>query len=134
DFADIESEFDKTNKAYFDELQAELGDDLQHYSDLFLKPEEIEAEIKRIKEALFHFNTENSELFSQQVSEINDRSTMLELVKALNTAKGLYNLIRLSGNYDLLEKLDFRKLTQLSRVADERLALINQKEALTSGA
>lgn len=134
DFANIEAEFDKTNKAYFDELQEELGDDLQHYSDLFLKPEEIEAEIKKIKEALFHFNTENSELFSQQVSEINDWNTVLELVKALNIAKGLYNLIRLSGNYDLLEKLDFRKLTQLSRVADERLALINQKEALTSGA
>ncbi len=134
DFADIESEFDKTNKAYFDELQAELGDDLQHYSDLFLKPEEIEAEIARIEAALFHFNTENLELFSRQVSEISERSTMLELVKALNTAKGLYNLIRLSGNYDLLEKLDFRKLTQLSRVADARLALINQKNALESGA
>ena len=133
DFADIEAEFDKTNKAYFDELQAELGDDLQHYSNLFLKPEEVEIEIAAIKEALFHFNTENAELFSQQVTEINDRGTMLEIVKALNTAKGLYNLIRLSGNYELLEKLDFRKLTTLSRMADARLALINQKESIESG-
>jgi type I restriction enzyme R subunit len=52
------------------------------------------------------------------------------LVKALNDAKNLYNLIRLSGNYDLLDKLDFHKLTALSREANNHLALINTKEAL----
>ena len=30
DFADIRKEFDATNKAYFEELQAELGDELEH--------------------------------------------------------------------------------------------------------
>ena len=43
---------------------------------------------------------------------------------------GLYNLIRLSGDFEHLEKLDFRKLTILSREAYNRLALINTKEAL----
>ncbi len=133
DFADIQSEFDKTNKAYFDELQSELGDELQHYSDLFLNAEEIEEQIEGIKDALFHFDTINAEIFNQQVSEINDRKQMLDIVKALNTARSLYNLIRLTGNYELLEKLDFRKLTQLARVAEERLALINQKAQLESG-
>ena len=42
DFADIRKEFDTTNKAYFDELQAELGDEMQHYSNLFKSKEEIE--------------------------------------------------------------------------------------------
>ncbi len=133
DFADIQSEFDKTNKAYFDELQSELGDEMQHYSDLFLNAEEIEAEIEALKDALFHFDTENAEIFTQQVSEINDRKQMLDIVKALNTARSLYNLIRLTGNYDLLEKLDFRKLTQLAGVAEARLGMINQKAQLESG-
>lgn len=133
DFADIEKEFDKTNKAYFEELQSELGDEIEHYSNLFLKPAEIEEKIQEIKEALFHFDTANAEVFSQQVSEIQDRKTMLEISRALNEAKSLYNLIRLTGNYELLEKLDFRKLTTLSRVASDHLALINQKEALESG-
>jgi type I restriction enzyme R subunit len=48
----------------------------------------------------------------------------------LNNAKSLYNLIRLSGNYDLLEQLDFHKLTQLSHEANNHLALINTKEVL----
>ena len=34
------------------------------------KPEEIEAEIEEFTEVLFHFNTENAEIFSQQISEI----------------------------------------------------------------
>ncbi|WP_417593114.1 type I restriction endonuclease subunit R [Owenweeksia hongkongensis] len=133
DFADIQKEFDKTNRAYFDELQEELGDDLQHYSDLFLKPEEIESRVKHIEKVLFPFDTINKEIFSDQISEISDRSTMLEIVKALNESKSLYNLIRLTGNFDLLEKLDFRKLASLSRMADARLGLINQKQALETG-
>ncbi|PIB34872.1 restriction endonuclease subunit R [Reichenbachiella sp. 5M10] len=134
DFADIKSEFDKTNKAYFDELQSELGDEMEHYSNLFKSQEEIEEEIHQIKDALFHFDTLNAEVFSQQITQIQDRKQMLEITKALNAAKSLYNLIRLSGNYQLLEKLDFKKLTVLSREANNHLALINKKEALESGA
>ncbi|MFZ6050750.1 type I restriction endonuclease subunit R [Halocola ammonii] len=133
DFADIQKEFDKTNKAYFDELQEELGDDLQHYSDLFLKPEEIEEEIDRISRILFPYTTSNKESFSSELSEINDRETVLEIVKALNTSKSLYNLIRLTGNFDLLEKLDFRNLNVLARLANQRLDLINKREAMEHG-
>ena len=130
DFADIQGEFDKTNQAYFNELQSELGDEMEFYSDLFLSTEEIEQQIETIKDALFLFDTKNKEIFSQQVTQINDRKQMLEITRALNNAKSLYNLIRLSGNYDLLEKLDFRTLTTLSRVAQDRLNKINTKEAL----
>jgi type I restriction enzyme, R subunit len=35
DFADIRKEFDKTNREYFEELQAELGDETANYSNLF---------------------------------------------------------------------------------------------------
>lgn len=129
DFADIQKEFDKTNRDYFNELQSELGDEMEHYSNIFKSQEEINAEIQEIKDILFHFDTKNSELFSQQISQISDRSEMQRLAKALNDAKSLYNLIRLSGNYELLEKLDFHKLTILSREANNHLALINTKEA-----
>jgi len=130
DFADIEKEFEKTNRDYFKELQSELGDELQHYSNLFKSQAEIEQEIQEIKEVLFHFDTRNLEVFSEQISQINSRGEMLKITHALNNAKCLYNLIRLSGDYALLERLDFRTLTVLSREANNRLALINTKEAL----
>jgi type I restriction enzyme R subunit len=130
DFADIQKEFDKTNRAYFDELQSELGDEMQHYSNIFKSADEITAEIQQIKDVLFKYNTKNAEVFSQQITQISDRKQMLEIVKVLNSSRDLYNIIRLSGNYEMLEKLDFHKLTQLSREANNRLTLINTKEAL----
>lgn len=130
DFVDIESEFEKTNKDYFDELQSELGDELDKYSDLFKTEAEITADMEAIKDALFHFDTSNAEVFSQQITQIIDRAEMRKIVKALNDAKSLYNLIRLSGQYELLAKLDFRKLNQLATEASNHLNLLNQREAL----
>ncbi len=130
DFAGIDEEFKKTNEAYFEELQSELGDEIEHYSNLFKTPEEIKEEIEEIKEVLFHYNTENAEKFSQQISQIDDRDEMLKITNALDNAKSLYNQIRLKGHYELLEKLDFHKLKDLATEANNRLALINSKESL----
>ena len=129
DFADIETEFDKANAAYFKELQAELGDEMEHYEKLFKSQQEITADIEHIKEILFLYDTENAEVFEQQISQINDREKVRELVKTLNTARSLYNLIRLSGQYEHLEELDFRKLNQLAKAAENRLTLLNQRAA-----
>ncbi|MCF3651713.1 type I restriction endonuclease subunit R [Synoicihabitans lomoniglobus] len=133
DFADITTEFEKTNQAYFKELQSELGDEMEHYSDLFKTKAEIEADIDTIKDALWEFDTLNAEIFSQQITQIQDRGQMLAIVKALNTARELYNVIRLSGRYELLESLDFKKVNQLATEAQNHLNLLNQKIALEDG-
>jgi type I restriction enzyme, R subunit len=130
DFADISKEFEATNKAYFDELQEQLGDEMESYSNLFKSKVEMEAEIKDIKEKLFHFDLLNSEVFSQQISEIQDPKTLLEIKKALAQTKDLYNIIRMYGHFDLLEVIDFRKLNELYNRTSERLNLVNQKNAL----
>ena len=130
DFADIKAEFDATNKAYFDELQAELGDEMESYSELFKSKEEIEEEIEEIKEILFPFDTTNAENFSQQITQIKDREKVLLIRKALNNAKSLYNLIRLFGHFDLLKKIDFKKLAKLFTETENHLALLNTQEGL----
>ncbi len=132
DFADIRKEFDATNKAYFDELQAELGDEIEHYSNLFKSTEEITQEIEAIKDILFSFNIENAEVFSQQISQIQDRATVLSLKKALADARSLYNLIRLQGDYAQLQQLDFQKLNQLYRETCNHLDRLNLKESIES--
>ena len=130
DFADISKEFDKTNRAYFDELQVKLGDDLRYYDFLFLKPEEIEAEINSIKEILWEYNTENAEIFSQQISEISDREVIIEIRNALQTARDLYNVIRTQGDFDLFNRInfDFIKMKALLSETENHLALLNQIE------
>lgn len=133
DFADIRKEFDATNKAYFDELQLELGDEMEHYSNLFKSQEEIKQEIEHIKDVLFRFDIENAEVFTDQISQIQDRETILTLKKALGDAKSLYNLIRLQGEYSILNELDFAKLNILYRETCNHLGMLNLKENIEQG-
>ena len=130
DFADITKEFDATNKAYFDELQEQLGDEMETYSNLFKSKEEMETDIKDIKEKLFHFDLLNAEVFSQQITQIEDPKMVLDIKKALAEAKNLYNIIRMYGHFDLLEAIDFRKLNELFNETARHLDLINAKNAL----
>ncbi|MFK5950087.1 MAG: hypothetical protein QM500_15090, partial [Methylococcales bacterium] len=134
DFADIREVFDDINKRYFEELQAETGDEMEHYSNLFKSIEEITQEIEDLKDLLFRFDTSNAEIFSQQISQIQDRSQVQALKKALANAKSLYNLIRLSDQPELLEKLDFKKLNILYRETSNHLDLLNLKQNIESNA
>ena len=133
DFADIECEFDKTNRAYWDELSNELGDEIGSYSQLFKTAEEIEQEIAHIKTALFDFDTENAEEFCRQISQIEDKKQLLALKKALQTAKELYNVLRLQGSHEFLAHLDFDKLNLLYRETAARLDTLNLAEKLQQG-
>jgi type I restriction enzyme R subunit len=130
DFADIKEEFDKTNRAYWKELQEDWGEDLEGYSRLFVSPEEIIADIESIKDAIWEYDTVNAENFQKEISEIQDKSQLLKIRKALHLAAELYNLIRLNGYDELLAKLDFKKLKTLLGEVERRIALINQRENL----
>ena len=58
---------------------------------------------------------------------------MQKIVKVLDNAKSLYNLIRLFGHYELLDKIDFAKLTLLYREAQNHLNLLNLKIKVEDG-
>lgn len=130
DFADIRKEFDATNKEYFDELQEELGDEIKTYSNLFKSKEEIESELADIKEKLFSFDLNDLENFSTQISEIPDKKEVLEIKKALENAKNLYNIIRFYGHFELLEKLDFDTIKILYSQTSSHLELLNLKDSV----
>lgn len=132
DFADIRAEFDKTNAAYFQELQDQLGDEWQQYSNLFKSAEEIESDILDIQQKLFPYNLTNAEVFSEQINQIDDRTEIINIRSALQSAGVLSNLIRLYGHNDLADKLDFAQLKTMLSEVNHRLALVNQKEALES--
>ena len=134
DFADIRNDFEKTNQAYLNELQDQLGNEFENYTSLFKSHDEIEAEIEDIKDKLWDFDLKNAEIFSQQINQIEDRGQMLEIKRALQHARDLYNLIRLQGDVELIEKLDFRKLGQLFNEAQNRLAMLNLKYAVKNDA
>ena len=132
DFPDITQEFDKANSAYMNELQTELGNEIETFSNLFLSQDEIEKEIIDIKEQLLYYDLDNRENFSKQINEINDRETIIKIKKSLENCKNLHNSIKISGHFDLIKKLDFLKLAQLYNEVSGRLDLLNLRESLNN--
>lgn len=132
DFADIRAEFDKTNKAYFDELQAELGDEFKQYDNIFKTSEEIQDELALIKEKLFLFDTSNAEVFSQQISALDDKAVLIELRNALESYKELFNIAKLFGYDELADKFNLENVSALYTEVSNRVNLINLKNTLQS--
>jgi type I restriction enzyme R subunit len=130
DFADIRKEFDKTNKEYFKELQQELGDETKNYSNLFKSTEEIDKEIQEIKEKLFLYDFSNLEDFQKIVSQITDKKEITELKKCLENLKSLYNIIKIMGYTELLDKFSFDRVNKLYNEVANRIDIINLKENL----
>ena len=132
DFADIRKEFDKTNREYFKELQEELGDETKHYSDLFKSVDEIESEIAEIREKLFLYDFSNLEEFQKVISRITDKKEIIELKKCLENLKNLYNIIKIMGYTELLDKFSFDVVNRLFNEVSNRIDIVNLKESLES--
>lgn len=138
DFADISAEFEITNQAYFKELKSEYSENLEDedpsniFGSLFMSKAEIDQQIVEIQSAIADFTTENLETFSRQITEINDRGQILKLKNALESARDIYNITRLLGYTEILEKLDFRMLAKLLIMVSDRMKLLNLKEAMSN--
>ena len=131
DFANISHEFDKTNHAYFEELNQEYNKDttdeeLQNiYGSLFVPSTEIEASLKNAKIILAEYTTDNLEQFSQEVNETPEKKDLLELVKTLKELKQYYNISRLMGYTDLTNQIKDLDVAKLLTVVTNRLSTLN---------
>lgn len=132
DFANIKDEFDKTNKAYFDELQSELGDEVQNYSNIFKIKEDIEKDLNDVKNQLFLYDTSNVVSFINQISEIDDKKQLLNLRQALENYKAMYNLIRLYGYEDLYTHFNVENAIKCLNEVNNRISIINLKNSIDS--
>lgn len=133
DFADISQAFERTNRLYFEELQAQLGDDLSFYDNIFKTEAEIKRDLEEIHENLFRFNTDNREIFSQQIGAITDLSELKKLIHSLLTAKELKSLIVANG-FDMPDALENIHLwNQLLRIVQGRVDNLNFVDNLERG-
>ena len=131
DFADISKEFDKTNRAYLEELNQEYdtsltgenGEDV--FGSLFVPAEEISQELSKTERILMDYPTSNLEFFSQSIDDIKDRKQLNELRKALESVKQYYNISRLLGHDHLLEQIDITQIATLLNVISRRLLTLS---------
>ena len=132
DFANIKDEFDKTNKAYFDELQSVLGDEVQNYSNIFKSKEDIEKDLNEVKNQLFLYDTSNVVSFINQINVIDDKKQLLDLRQALENYKSMYNLIRLYGYEDLYEHFNVENAIKCLNEVNNRISIVNLKNSIDS--
>lgn len=113
DFADIRKEFDKANQEYYYELKEELGDEFENYSQLFLDAEEIDKRLTEIQDILFAYDTNDIEAFSQSIN-ILEKDELNKIRKALEDYKVLYNVARLQGFVQIIQKIDINSVKALA--------------------
>ena len=139
DFADISKEFDITNQAYLKELKNEYEDQLDGsentddiFGSLFIGKNEIVQKIQEISTVLFPYNLNNKEVFSQQINEITNKETLIEIRRALQSAKELLNIIKLLGYDELSSKLNPQFIAPAYNEVDRRIGLMNATDALAN--
>ena len=131
DFADISKEFDKTSRAYLEELNQEYdtsltgenGEDV--FGSLFVPAEEISQELSKTECLLMDYPTSNLEFFSQSIDDIKDRKQLNELRKALESVKQYYNIARLLGYDHLIKQIDIAQIATLLNVISRRLLTLS---------
>lgn len=141
DFADIKKNFDETNEAYLKELNRfsnpdEVGEDVP--TDTLLHViEDKESLLRQIQEArqiLFEYTTDNAEIFSQEISEIEDRQKLLDLKKALTAARDCFNIVRTFGDEELKKEFSKMEIPMLPAMISEvqhHMTILAQKEAFS---
>ncbi|WP_294605379.1 DEAD/DEAH box helicase family protein [uncultured Lactobacillus sp.] len=131
DFANISKEFDKTNHAYFEELNSEYNSDLTDekaeniYGSLFVPAQEIEDSLDQAEIIMSQYDTDNLENFSQQVSETPEKKDLLALKNTLEKLKEYYNISRLMSYTDLTEKIKAVEVPELLKIVSDRLMTLN---------
>ncbi|MBD5556725.1 MAG: type I restriction endonuclease subunit R [Roseburia sp.] len=141
DFADIKENFDETNEAYLKELNRfsnpdEVGEDTATDTLLHVIEDRdaLIQQMRDVKQVLFEYTTDNAEIFSQEISEIEDRQKLLELKKALITAKDCCNIVRTFGDEGLKEefaKLEIYMLPAMISEVQRHIEILTQKEAFS---
>ncbi len=131
DFADISKEFDRTNRAYLEELNQEYdtaltgenGEDI--FGSLFVPADEISHELRKTELILLDYPTDNLEYFSQAINDIKDRKQLIDLRKALESIKQYYNIARLLGHHHLIEQIDIAQVAILLNILSRRMLTLS---------
>ena len=131
DFADISKEFDRTNRAYLEELNQEYdtaltgenGEDV--FGSLFVPADEISHELSKTELILLDYPTDNLEYFSQAINDIKDRKQLIDLRKALESIKQYYNIARLLGYHQLIKQIDIAQVAILLNILSRRMLTLS---------
>lgn len=124
DFANIEEEYNKTNKEYQDELENEVGSENFKETDrLLVTVEEAKERVQEALEVLKDFDLNNPEIFSRQLNLIDSREIVRNTLHALENMRCLQNMLTSQGS-DAAEIVEIQDIYNLIKAARNRLDLL----------
>lgn len=142
DFANIKANFEDTNRAYLLELNRfndpdETGDDSgkDAFATILEDPEVLIERIETARQHLFNYDLTNAEIFSSQISAIEDKIELIELRKSLLSIRESFNIARTFGDDALkteMEALKIDRLPELLSEVEHAIMIFNQKEAFNN--
>jgi type I restriction enzyme R subunit len=110
-----------------------IGNETDTFKQVIEDQEELLNTMRSVKSLLFEYTTDNAEVFSSEISTIEDKEDLLSLKKALISARDCFNIVRTFGDDDLKEKfkkLEIENLSSLISEVQHCIDSINQKEAI----
>lgn len=138
DFADIKDNFEETNQNYLEELnrfnnpdEVGEGNTTNSYLQVLEDKDVIIEKMKNINCSLFNYTLNNAEVFSQEISSIENKDTLYDLRKNLIDARDYTNIVRTFGDDTLkaeFERLEIRMIPQLISEVQRHIGILNQKE------
>lgn len=124
DFANIEEEYNKTNKEYQDELENEVGSENFKETDrLLVTIEEAKERVQEALEVLEDFDLSNPEIFSRQLNLIDSREIVRNTLHALEDMRCLQNMLTSQGS-EAAEIVEIQDIYNLIKAARNRLDLL----------
>ena len=138
DFADIKENFEQTNEDYLKELNRfsnpdEIGQDVptDTLTKVIENPDDLIKQIKDARQELFEYTIDNAEIFSQEISEIEDRDELLKLKKLLVSVKDCFNIVRTFGDNSLKKEFEAMEIGMLPAMISDlqrHIESVAQKE------
>lgn len=138
DFADIKENFEQTNEDYLKELNRfsnpdEIGSDVptDTLTKVIENPDDLIKQIKDARQELFEYTLDNAEVFSQEISEIEDRNELLKLKKLLVSVKDCFNIVRTFGDENLKKEFESMEIGMLPAMISDlqrHIESVAQKE------
>lgn len=142
DFADIKKNFEETNEAYLKELnrfndpdEVGVGNETDTFKQVIEDPSALIQQMQEVQQVLFNYTTDNAEVFSSEISTIEDKQELLKLKKILIAARDCCNIVRTFGDDELKEtfaKMELSKLPMLISEVQHHIDNVNQKELFAS--
>ncbi len=138
DFADIKKNFEKTNEDYLKELnrfndpdETGEGNNTNTFVQILEDPKALENKMRDLRQTLFSYSIDNSEAFSAEIANEEDKEKLIELKKALLMVRDCCNLVRTFGDKELkasFAKFELPKVSEMISEIQNRISNINLKE------